>query len=54
MWVNLKFLFTPSNAAMSVCEDPAPSVCKFIDVPFVASVAFAANFIVFAPSDIIK
>ena len=54
MCVNLNDLFTPSNPATRVCKNPAPSEDKFIAVPFVASDAFAANFIVFAPSEMIK
>ena len=52
--VNLNFVLTPSNAALSVCEEPVPTADRLIAVLLAAFDAFVANLIVDALSNITK
>ena len=49
--VNLNFVLTPSNEAVSVWEVPPPVVDKFMTVLLFAFAKFVANLIVFALSN---
>ena len=52
--VALNFLFTPSNDAVNVCEEPDPNPDKLIAVPAAALLAFVASLNVFLSTLIIK
>ena len=54
LYVILNFVLTPSNAALSVCEDPEPTDDKLIATLLAALDAFVANLNVEAVSKITK